>query len=75
LEVTPVTGRSHQNRVQLAHAGHPIYGDRKYGSRHAMKGTIGLHAAELTFEHPTRREPVTVSAPSPAAWSALLGEK
>src|SRR5438132_14151818 len=35
LEVSPETGRSHQIRVQLAARGHPIYGDRKYGSKHS----------------------------------------
>src|SRR5258708_18465047 len=45
VEITPTTGRSHQIRVQLAAHGHPICGDRKYGSKHAMQGTIALHAA------------------------------
>jgi 23S rRNA pseudouridine1911/1915/1917 synthase len=72
LEVTPLTGRSHQIRVQLAHAGHPIYGDGKYGSIHSLGGRIALHAAELTFEHPVRHEPVTVTAPMPGEWQRLL---
>src|SRR5262249_57600278 len=63
LEITPATGRSHQIRVQLATRGHPIYGDGKYGSKHSLKGTIALHAAQLTFDHPTPHEPVTLSAP------------
>jgi 23S rRNA pseudouridine1911/1915/1917 synthase len=72
LEITPATGRSHQIRVQLAAHGHPICGDRKYGSKHAMQGTIALHAAQITFDHPTRHEPVTVSAPDPSGWKRLL---
>jgi 23S rRNA pseudouridine1911/1915/1917 synthase len=72
VEITPETGRSHQIRVQLSLRGHPIYGDRKYGSPHALHGAIALHAAELTFEHPTRREPVTVSAPVPELWRGLF---
>lgn len=75
LEVTPLTGRSHQIRVQLANAGHPIYGDTKYGAKHVGGGTIALHAAELTFEHPVRHEPVTVMSPTPSAWQALLGSR
>jgi 23S rRNA pseudouridine1911/1915/1917 synthase len=72
LEITPETGRSHQIRVQLSVRGHPIYGDRKYGSQHALQGIIALHAAQLTFEHPTRHEPVTVTAPDPASWRTLF---
>lgn len=72
LEITPATGRSHQIRVQLAARGHPIYGDGKYGSKHSLPGVIALHAAGLTFTHPTRQESVTVTAPDPAAWQRLL---
>lgn len=74
VEITPETGRSHQIRVQLAARSHPIYGDQKYGSKHRLRGAIALHAASLTFQHPTRREPVTISAPPPATWRKLLSE-
>lgn len=73
LEVTPETGRSHQIRVQLAVRGHPIVGDGKYGSKKSLHGTIALHAAELTFAHPTRDERITVAAPDPADWGRLFG--
>lgn len=73
LEVTPLTGRSHQIRVQLAGLGHPICGDRKYGSKTPLGGAIALHAAELTFEHPVRREPVTLRAPRPEFWNDVGG--
>lgn len=72
LEIEPETGRSHQIRVQMSVRGHPIYGDRKYGSKHSLPGVIALHAAQLTFEHPTRRVPVTVTAPDPASWRTLF---
>jgi 23S rRNA pseudouridine1911/1915/1917 synthase len=72
LEIEPETGRSHQIRVQLSVRGYPIYGDRKYGSKHSLPGAIALHAWQLTFDHPTRREPVTVTAPNPANWRRLL---
>lgn len=68
LEIRPDTGRSHQIRVQLAERRWPIAGDRKYGSNLAGGGTIGLHAVELTFEHPTLHKPVTVAAPPPQSW-------
>src|SRR5262249_55068224 len=42
LELRPQTGRTHQLRVQLAHHGHPIFGDAKYGSVHTFPKAIGL---------------------------------
>jgi 23S rRNA pseudouridine1911/1915/1917 synthase len=73
LELRPETGRSHQLRVQLARRGLPIVGDRKYGATAPLKALdghfrIALHARQLTFMHPTRREAISVDAPVPADW-------
>lgn len=68
LELRPHTGRKHQLRVQLASRGFPIYGDAKYGSGHTLGPAIGLHARSLTFLHPTRQEPITLTAEVPKAW-------
>jgi 23S rRNA pseudouridine1911/1915/1917 synthase len=68
LEVRPQTGRTHQLRVQLAHHGYPIYGDAQYGSVHTFEGAIALHARVLTFLHPIRHEPITLTAELPPAW-------
>ncbi|MBC7819421.1 MAG: RluA family pseudouridine synthase, partial [Planctomycetaceae bacterium] len=55
-------------RVQLASRGIPICGDGKYGSKTKLDGWLALHAASLTFEHPTQRVPITVTAPLPTEW-------
>jgi 23S rRNA pseudouridine1911/1915/1917 synthase len=68
LEVRPRTGRTHQLRVQLAHHGHPIYGDAKYGAIRTFGRGIGLHARALTFLHPIRYEPITLMADIPRSW-------
>jgi 23S rRNA pseudouridine1911/1915/1917 synthase len=68
LELRPQTGRTHQLRVQLAHHDHPIYGDAKYGSVHTFQRAIALHARTLTFLHPVRYEPITLTADLPRQW-------
>jgi len=68
LEVRPQTGRTHQLRVQLAHHGWPICGDARYGAVSTCRGGIGLHARALTFLHPIRHEPITLSAEVPRTW-------
>lgn len=67
LQVNPVTGRSHQIRVQLASMGCTIKGDVKYGDDHPNEdGSIYLHARKLSFIHPVKKEPVIFEAPVPA---------
>lgn len=51
LEIELVTGRHHQIRVQLAHAGMPLVCDTKYNAK-AVSGRLGLCAYHLTFRHP-----------------------
>ena len=80
------TGRTHQIRVHLSHAGFPIVGDRVYGGRLALpRGASeelrqalkdfprqALHAARLAFAHPVTRRPVECVAPLPADMQELL---
>jgi 23S rRNA pseudouridine1911/1915/1917 synthase len=69
LEVKPITGRPHQIRVQLASMGCPIKGDLKYGDREANPdGSICLHARQLEFIHPVKKEPLVVKAAVPAIY-------
>lgn len=66
LEVELLTGRHHQIRCQLAAIGCPIKGDLKYGAKRSNPdGSISLHAHQITFVHPVRKEQVTITAPVP----------
>ena len=63
LEIQLETGRYHQIRAQLAHAGCPILGDEKYGSQEPYKnGAIALQHARLTVRHPITKESITFEA-------------
>jgi 23S rRNA pseudouridine1911/1915/1917 synthase len=86
LRVILETGRTHQIRVHLAHAGHPLVGDPLYGGRRqltadsspekreALKsfGRQALHAAKLAFEHPVTGKAIAVESPLPKDFTALL---
>jgi tRNA pseudouridine32 synthase / 23S rRNA pseudouridine746 synthase len=65
VELSPVTGRSHQLRVHMNEIGHPILGDSLYGtngSRNASPRLL-LHASWLRFPHPTTGELIEFSLP------------
>ncbi len=70
------TGRTHQIRVHMASIGHPLLGDVVYGGKKPWPGLAGqcLHAACLTFTHPTTGERMTVEAPLPDWFRAVLGK-
>jgi 23S rRNA pseudouridine1911/1915/1917 synthase len=74
LEVELHTGRKHQIRLQLAESGHPIVGDRKYGSRRKFAEGIALHARRLTVKHPVRDESLTIEAPLPESFGSMNAE-
>ncbi|MFA5976475.1 MAG: RluA family pseudouridine synthase [Elusimicrobiota bacterium] len=67
----PKTGRTHQLRVHMAAIGHPVVGDRTYGSKAIWAEQFGvtrslLHAQRLEFQHPVTKKPVSFEAPWPA---------
>lgn len=69
LEIELHTGRKHQIRCQLAHAGFPICGDRKYGSNVSFRGAgIALHSKTLEITHPTLKIVQQFQAPVPEHW-------
>jgi 23S rRNA pseudouridine1911/1915/1917 synthase len=78
LEVYPKTGRHHQIRSQLAAIDCPIKGDVKYGFNRTNKdASIHLHARSISFMHPVKKEPITISAPPPGkdpVWKACMRE-
>ncbi len=85
LDVSIKTGRTHQIRVHLAHEGHAIVGDDKYGdfefNKALARGTalpghrfegMFLHARRLAFAHPVDGHRIEIEAPLPPACAALL---
>ena len=74
VEATLHTGRTHQIRVHFLHIGHPLVGDKTYGSRanNRLKETTGysaprvmLHSWKITFQHPTNQQTLSFTAPIP----------
>jgi len=72
LEITLETGRKNQIRAHLSEAGHPILGDRLYGSEINPLKRLGLHAKLLGFEHPTTGQRMTFTAPVPKVFTDLF---
>lgn len=68
------TGRTHQIRVHLAAIGHPLVGDHVYGDRRTTFELARpfLHAAELSFDHPSTGRRVTFTSSLPADLAAFL---
>jgi 23S rRNA pseudouridine1911/1915/1917 synthase len=66
LELSPLTGRTHQIRVHLSHIGHPIVGDEQYGrkARHLADRPL-LHASRIEFVHPVSMITVAIEADLP----------
>jgi len=79
LEVSILTGRTHQIRVHAAYAGHPVAGDPKYGDAEFNKEMrefglerMFLHASSLSFVWPDRGTEFSVNAPLPADLARVI---
>jgi 23S rRNA pseudouridine1911/1915/1917 synthase len=75
LACRPLTGRTHQIRVHLAHVHHPIVGDEVYGPRRKLPFACPrqfLHAQRLRFRLPSTGQPVEFTAPLPADLRGVL---
>jgi tRNA pseudouridine32 synthase/23S rRNA pseudouridine746 synthase len=67
IELTPLTGRTHQLRVHMQSIGHTIIGDRLYSSEEAIPQNtrLLLHAARLQFIHPNNKQHILCESPVP----------
>jgi RluA family pseudouridine synthase len=72
LEVMLETGRKNQIRVHLSEMGHPIVGDRAYGSSQNPLGRLGLHAFQLGFNHPVTGEALLFQTEPPPEFRKYL---
>lgn len=76
VEVSLITGRHHQIRVQFSTEGYPLIGDFKYGSKTEFPNkAIALQACELAFDHPTLKNRLHFQIKAPDSWSYFLNTK
>lgn len=72
LEIELETGRKNQIRVHMQGIGHPIVGDKKYGSTTSALNRLGLHARILAFYHPITTEVVSFETPVPRSFLTIF---
>ncbi len=72
LQLHPETGRTHQIRVHLSFAGHPVCGDELYGRPSPLIARQALHAGEITFNHPRTGSAITLTAALPDDMRAAM---
>lgn len=72
LELELETGRRNQIRSHMQYIGHPIVGDRKYGSTKSVIGRVALHAMTLSFVHPMTGKRMDFVSPIPKSFSSCF---
>lgn len=72
LELELETGRKNQIRTHMEYIGHPIVGDKKYGSKRQLIGRVALHAGVLSFIHPVTGARYDFSTPVPRKFTELF---
>lgn len=72
LELELETGRKNQIRAHMEYIGHPIVGDKKYGSKRALIGRVALHAGVLSFIHPATGMRHDFATPIPRKFMELF---
>jgi 23S rRNA pseudouridine1911/1915/1917 synthase len=77
VRAAPISGRTHQIRLHMAHVGHSLLGDARYGGPPSYAGRElpghMLHAASLRLAHPLTGEPLELTSPPPPLFQLLGG--
>lgn len=75
VRLEPVTGRTHQLRIHMAHMGCPLLDDFMYGSEEGIVGRTALHASSLEFSHPVSKQELHFSVDLPEDMKAVVRNK
>lgn len=75
VELRLMTGRTHQIRVHMAHAGHPVLGDELYGEREPSMDRQALHAESYSFFHPVTKALLEIKTDLPDDMKRLMSHK
>ncbi len=74
IKLTLETGKKHQIRVHCRRAGHPVVGDKRYGSTENPLRRLCLHSISIEFVHPFTRKILHIESPLPKAFQVLGGQ-
>lgn len=74
VKIELFTGRFHQIRIQMSHAGCPVLNDVKYGAKKITAyENIFLHSHSLSFLHPKTNDKIEIESPMPEGWKKIIG--